>query len=178
MADSIRGKKYLDYPAEFQRGILLHRFIDTFTDAHPVFRKSTKRLHKNYSHYSGVIVDIYYDHFLARYWDEYSAVPLMDYTLDFYDILRDHYEILPLPVKKLMPYMIADNWLYNYSGLEGIARVLNGMNRRTGNRVGMHQAIDDLRLHYDLFENEFRVFFKELQTESHKKLVELTNQIT
>ena len=66
IADGIRGNKYKTYPAEVQIGIQLHREIDTFTDAHPIFRKSTKRLHKGYSHYSGVIVDIFYDHFLAR----------------------------------------------------------------------------------------------------------------
>ena len=76
-----------------------------------------------------------------------------------------------------MPYMIADNWLYNYAELEGIARVLNGMNRRTGNRVGMHQAIDDLRIHYDSFESEFRAFFEELQVASREKVTELENTI-
>lgn len=177
MADSIRGKKYMDYSPELQQGILLHRFIDTYTDAHPVFRQSTKRLHKNYSHYSGVIVDIYYDHFLARYWSEYHQEPLLEYTHDFFETLHRYYDILPLQVKKLMPYLIADNWLYNYSNLDGIARVLAGMNRRTGNRVGMNEAIDDLRLHYDAFEQEFRTFFSELQKASHQKLTELENTL-
>ena len=59
IADSIKGSKYSSYPSEIQKGILLHRQIDTMTDAHPAFRKSTKRLHKNYGHYSGIIVDIF-----------------------------------------------------------------------------------------------------------------------
>ena len=72
IADGIRGKKYLEFPIDIQTGILLHRQIDTFTDAHKTVRESTKRLHKNYSHYSGVIVDILYDHFLAKNWASYS----------------------------------------------------------------------------------------------------------
>ena len=66
MADSIRGKHYEHLPTDIQKGIVLHRAIDTYTDIHPVFRQSTKRLHERYHHYSGVIVDVFYDHFLAK----------------------------------------------------------------------------------------------------------------
>jgi len=88
IADGIRGKKYSIYPKDIQTGILLHRQIDTFTDAHKTVRESTKRLHKNYGHYSGVIVDILYDHFLAKNWNHYSKTPLADYVDDFYDTLH------------------------------------------------------------------------------------------
>ena len=88
ISDSIRGNKYKTFPKEIQKGILLHREIDTFTDAHPIFRQSTKRLHKNYSHYSGVIVDIFYDHYLAKNWSKYSDIPLEEYTIHFYEILQ------------------------------------------------------------------------------------------
>ncbi|MEX0290603.1 MAG: DUF479 domain-containing protein, partial [Flavobacteriaceae bacterium] len=72
IADSIRGKKYKHLPERVQKGVILHRAIDTFTDAHPTVRQSSKRLHENYSHYSRVIVDIFYDHFLAKNWKNYS----------------------------------------------------------------------------------------------------------
>ncbi|MCX2680160.1 acyl carrier protein phosphodiesterase [Galbibacter sp. EGI 63066] len=173
MADSIRGKKYLDYPPDFKKGILLHREIDTFTDAHPTVRKSTKKLHKNYGHYSGVIVDIFYDHFLAKNWSNYSDKPLEEYVDEFYDLLGEYYDILPMNVKKLMPYMIADNWLLNYAKLEGISRVLDGMNRRTKNKSKMNFAILDLEEHYTVFEKEFTSFFEELRAFSAHKLKSL-----
>ena len=173
IADSIRGKKYLSYPLEIQKGILLHRQIDTFTDAHPTVRKSTKKLHSNYGHYSGVIVDIFYDHFLAKNWKDYSEVPLDIYVDEFYDLLGEYYEILPINVKKMMPYMIADNWLYSYSTLEGISKVLNGMNRRTKNKSKMNFAIIELEEHYKDFEKEFTSFFEELITFSTHKLASL-----
>jgi len=162
IADSIRGKKYKHLPQRIQYGVLLHREIDTFTDTHPIPRISSKRLHKNYSHYSRVIVDIFYDHFLAKNWSTYEAEPLESYTDNFYDLLEQHYELLPEGVKRMMPYMIADNWLLNYAKLEGIAKVLNGMNRRTKNRSKMNFAILDLENHYDEFESEFTDFFEEL----------------
>jgi len=174
MADGIRGETYKKYPIAIQKGILLHREIDTFTDAHPIVRKSTKRLHKNYGHYSGVIVDILYDHFLAKNWNDYSDVALGDYVESFYGELEDHFEILPLRIQRLMPFMIADNWLLNYSKIEGIQRVLDGMNRRTKHKSKMNEATKELKKFYHEFEEEFTSFFKELIPFSKEKLMEIT----
>ena len=173
IADSIRGNKFDHLPQRIQQGILLHRHIDTYTDSHLIPKKSSKRLHKNYSHYSRVIVDIFYDHFLAKNWKRYSDVPLTIFVDQFYDLLEDNYAILPVGVKRMMPYMIADNWIYNYSKMEGIGRVLNGMNRRTQNKSKMNFAILDLEEHYDAFESEFTSFFEELLTFSKQKYISL-----
>lgn len=173
IADSIRGNKFDHLPEKVQKGILLHREIDTFTDSHQIPKISSKRLHKNYSHYSRVIVDIFYDHFLAKNWKNYSDIPLASYVESFYDLLETHYPILPKGTKRMMPYMIADNWIYNYSKMEGIGKVLNGMNRRTQNRSKMNFAIVDLEKHYDDFEKEFTDFFEELIVFSKHKYVSL-----
>ena len=169
IADSIRGNKYDHLPERIQKGISLHLEIDTFTDSHAIPKISSKRLHKNYSHYSRVIVDIFYDHFLAKNWSRYSDIPLDIFVENFYDLLEDNYQILPVGVQRMMPYMIADNWIYNYSKMEGIAKVLNGMNRRTKNKSKMNFAILDLEEHYDKFEKEFTSFFEELITFSKQK---------
>ncbi|MEM8846067.1 MAG: acyl carrier protein phosphodiesterase [Bacteroidota bacterium] len=168
-ADHVKGNKFKHFPDRIQKGIQLHREIDTFTDSHPIAKQSSRRLHKNYSHYSRVIVDIFYDHFLAKNWLNYSAVPLEQYVSDFYDLLQENFEILPLGTQRMMPYMIADNWLYNYANLDGITSVLNGMNRRTQNRSKMNFAIVDLQENYEAFEDEFIDFFKELITFSRLK---------
>jgi acyl carrier protein phosphodiesterase len=171
IADGIKGKDYKNYPKDIQIGILLHREIDTFTDAHPLVRQSTKRLHQNYSHYSGVIVDILYDHFLAKNWNSYSDVPLETFVDDFYDLLETHYELLPTRIQKMMPYMLADNWLVSYAKIEGIQKVLDGMNRRTKLISGMNNATSELQQYYTEFEEEFTVFFEELREFSANKLV-------
>ncbi len=173
IADSIRGNKFEHLPKRVQKGIKLHRQIDSFTDAHPTWRKSTKRLHKNYGHYSGIIVDIFYDHFLAKNWKKYSDTPLDVFVDDFYDLLEDNYDILPIGVHRMMPYMISDNWIFNYSKMKGIGKVLHGMNRRTKNKSKMNFAILDLEEHYDKFEKEFTSFFEELTTFSKQKYISL-----
>jgi len=176
IADKIHGKAYKKYPIDIQKGILLHREIDTFTDAHPIVRQSTKRLHINYGHYSSVIVDILYDHFLAKNWKAYSTIPLKDFTVSFYNLLEESYEILPLRIKNLMPFMIADNWLLNYSKIEGVQQVLDGMNRRTKYKSKMNEATKELKIHYNEFEEEFTLFFDELITFSKNKLIEINLQ--
>ena len=175
IADGIKGKDYRIYPVDIQIGILLHRHIDTFTDAHKTVRKSTKRLHKKYSHYSGIIVDMLYDHFLAKNWSNYSRTDLSLYTENFYASLETHYNILPNRIQKMIPYMLAENWLVSYASKEGIGRALEGMNRRTKNRVHMDEAINELDQFYEAFENEFTLFFEELMAFSEKKLQELKN---
>lgn len=177
ISDSVRGNKYKTFPKEIQKGILLHREIDTFTDAHPVFRQSTKRLHKKYSHYSGIIVDIFYDHYLAKNWSKYSDIPLKDFTAHFYKILKDKHDILPLKVQSLMPYMISGNWLFNYANIDGIKRVLEGMNNRTKYVSNMNLAVNDLKEYYTEFEIEFTIFFDDLIKFSSKKLEEINNKL-
>jgi len=170
MADGIKGKDYKKYRRDIQIGILLHREIDTFTDAHATVRKSTKRLHKKYGHYSGIIVDILYDHFLAKNWNTYSTIPLDEYVDDFYDTLENNFETLEVRAQKMMPYMIANNWLLSYASIEGISKVLDGMNRRTKNRSQMNLAVNELEEFYNEFESEFTSFFKELIAFSNDKL--------
>ena len=177
ISDSVRGNKYKTFPKEIQKGILLHRQIDTFTDAHEIFRKSTKRLHKKYSQYSGVIVDIFYDHFLAKNWEHYSDISLEEYSTSFYKDLNDNFDILPKKVQNLMPYLIKDNWLLSYASIPGIAKVLHGMSRRTKYNSNMDLATTDLVNYYSEFENEFRLFFKELIEFSKAKLKELNQAV-
>ena len=177
IADGIKGKDYKKFPKDIQVGILLHRNIDTYTDAHKTVRLSTKRLHENYGHYSGVIVDILYDHFLAKNWSKYSDTPLSGYVDTFYDSLEEHYNVLPARIQKMMPYMMSDNWLLSYASIEGISKVLDGMNRRTKNRSGMDKAVHELEVFYKEFEAEFSSFFDELIAFSKEKLNELNETI-
>ncbi|NMH26230.1 acyl carrier protein phosphodiesterase [Flavobacterium solisilvae] len=173
MADSIRGNSYENYPDEIKKGILLHRSIDSFTDMHPVYRKSKHRLHEKYGHYSGVIMDIFYDHFLAKNWANYSNKKLEEYADEFYQLLQDNYDLLTDKIQGMMPYMIARNWLVSYASISGLEMILFQMDHRTKNRVAMHEAIVELQEFYLEFETEFTLFFEELQQHCKNKLLEL-----
>lgn len=173
MADSVRGSQYKCYPEALQKGILLHRYIDSFTDAHPIYRQSKHRLHEKYGHYSGVIMDIFYDHFLAKNWNSYHTTPLEIYAEEFYALLKEKHPWLTERAKHMVPYMIARNWLLSYASLDGLEKILFQMDRRTQQRVSMHEAMVELQTYYSEFENEFFQFFKELEEGCQQKLIEL-----
>jgi acyl carrier protein phosphodiesterase len=173
MADGIRGKHFESYPLEIQKGIILHRAIDTFTDANPIFRQSTKKLHENYHHYAGVIVDVFYDHFLAKNWTKYSDEKLDDFVERFYQSLQDNTALLSERTKGMMPYMIKQNWLVSYQTIEGINQILTQMDYRTKNESKMRFATNELSEFYSEFESEFTDFFKELILFSNTKIMTL-----
>lgn len=176
-ADSIKGKRYTEYPLEFQVGVLLHRQIDSFTDSHPTVRQSTKRLHANYGHYSGIIVDILYDHFLAKNWNSYHNIPLATFISNFYLSLEENISLMPDRIQQLTPFLINDNWLLSYASIDGISTVLTNMNRRTGYKSNMNLAIQELNTYYTEFESEFTTYFEELKAFSEVKLQELTQEL-
>ena len=115
IADFVKGRSLSDrYSAEIVRGIELHRAIDEFTDQHIVVQRSKDRLRPKYRHYSGVIVDMYYDHFLSKNWADFHPISLDDFAQRFYALLKANKSILPEAVQRMMPYMIRGNWFLNY----------------------------------------------------------------
>ena len=178
IADGIPGNKFEHYSKEIKQGILLHREIDTFTDAHPIVRQSKRRLHQRYKHYKGVVIDIFYDHYLAKNWHHFSETPLDVYVQSVYALLQDNFDILPEKTQHLLPYMIQYDWLYNYQYTEGIGEVLNGMNRRTKGISQMNLAIEDLQQLDKEFEKDFMLFFEDLRIFSNQKLKQISQTQT
>ena len=162
IADPIKGNKYKAFPQEIQDGILLHRAIDNFTDTHHIVKISKRRLHERYNHYDGIIIDIIYDHFLAKNWALYSEIPLPIYVDAVYDFLETSSDIFPESIQFMFPYMVKNNWLLTYASTQGIGKILNGMNKRTKGISKMDLAINDLYEHYTSFEEDFSTFFIEL----------------
>ena len=169
MGDTVRGKQYLNYPKEVQRGILLHRQIDTFTDAHPLFRQSKKRLVSFYGHYAGVITDVFYDYFLTKHWKNFSTEDLDGYIERFYTLIQEKKEVLNPQMQSIASYMMRDNWLKAYQSYSGLAQILYQMDRRTDFRSQMQYAVTSLQAEESLFEEEFLPFFTQLQEFVNKK---------
>jgi acyl carrier protein phosphodiesterase len=173
IADFVPGKKHLDYPEYIQKGILLHRKIDAYTDSHPIFKVSKKRLFNDFRHYSAVIVDMFYDHFLAKNFSQYSDIPLEEFVASFYDIMMKNEPTLPDNVKRVLPVMVKYNWLLSYRELDKLQDILNQMNNRTHHNSNLHHSIKILKSDYKLFEDDFKIFFDdilEVKNEMHKSL--------
>lgn len=173
IADHIKGNHINHFPPDVIKGIHLHRAIDHYTDQHPLFNKSCNRLYHRYHKYSGVIVDILYDHFLARRWNHYHDLPLRDFTEQCYGVLLKQYQILPQRTKLLLPHIIMDNWLLAYHSFEGLERSFQGMSKRVRFNPGIEHAVEDLKLNYKGFETDFKDFFPDLVFYVNKKRAEI-----
>ena len=162
--DFIKGRQALNnYDRQIIRGVELHRAIDEFTDNHPIVHESKTRLRSTFRHYAGVIVDVFYDHFLATHWNLFHHQPLDTFAAHTYRTLESFSAILPMEFKRMLPYMIRGNWLVHYKEIEGIHRTLSGMASRTPYNSKMEKASDDLRKYYSEFEEEFERFFPRLK---------------
>lgn len=153
-------------------GVQLHRTIDAFSDRHPSVDRSKRLLRPEYGRLSGVIVDVFYDHVLARRWSEHHPQPLAAYAQDVYRTLRTNAHRMPAGVRPLIAAMSHGDWLMGYSRLEGIDRALRGMAARRPAAAGIATAARVLSAHFDRFSEDFDEFLPELRMRCSQFLAE------
>src|ERR1043165_6512883 len=152
IGDFVKGRNLASkFEPMIVTGIELHRAIDHFTDTHKVVQQSKKRLAGKYGHYSGVIVDVFYDHYLSAKWSDYYPETISAFSVKAYDTIQSYDTILPLEVKGFLPYMVRSNWLVAYGTLDGLHEALTGIGRRT-HISNMPDAINDIKEKYQQFD--------------------------
>jgi acyl carrier protein phosphodiesterase len=162
IGDYVKGFELGRYTELVRKGIMLHRHIDSFTDTNIIVKRSKSRIMEKYHKYSGIIIDIFYDHFLVSNWLAYSAVPIHEFVLNAHGILSRYEEMLPEGVRLFLPSFIKNNWIQKYSTIEGIEDVLHRMSARTTLPEETDYAIRILREEYDKLDSEFSAFFPAL----------------
>jgi acyl carrier protein phosphodiesterase len=169
ISDFVKGRKKFDYPAGIRHGIALHRIIDTFIDTHETTRKAKEIFRPHYRLYSGAIVDVIYDHFLATDPHEFSDGSLLDFSTSIYDSLEQRSNWFPPGFAMVFPYMKRQNWLYGYRSREGIANALKGLAHRA---AYMDESVVAFRLfeeHYQLLRDCYRQFWVEGKSYAHRQ---------
>jgi acyl carrier protein phosphodiesterase len=159
MGDYVKGSNYNHYPDLVRKGILIHRDIDTYTDMHPITRRSKLHIVPRYHKYAGIIIDIFYDHFLASLWDEFSSLPLQDFVNRTYDLLKRNYKVLPEAIKRWFPTFLENNWMMAYTTVDGIELVLERMAANTSLPDHAGYAVEVLSERYSSFKSDFLEFF-------------------
>ena len=162
LGDFVKGDGYNQYSTGIRRAILIHRRVDAYSNAHPVYRRSKRRIHSSYRHTKGILVDLFYDHFLARKWDQYAAGPLPEFTRRVYSALKAHLDILPPRLQSIIPRTAADDWLLAYGDITNIGHALAGLSRRLSRENELHRGLNELRANYADLEGDFQAFFPQL----------------
>ena len=145
------------------RGIRLHRYIDSYLDRHPVFLHSRQRVDAHYRRCAGIMVDVFYDHFLARHWPRFYSEPLPVFSTRVYDLLDANAAILPPALARIRQPMRAHNWLASYQELTTIHTALNRMSARLSRPALLHGGAVELEQHYAGFEQDFFLIYADLQ---------------
>ena len=162
LGDFVKGRlnklSNSQYTTGIINGMALHRKIDFFTDNHPLVRQSIDRLQPKYHKFSGIVVDMFYDHILARNFSQYSATSLEEYAQNFYKLLEKRKSEIPEPMERMVKSMVSRNWFLGYKTFEGIEWALTGISKRLSFESGIENATDELRKDYNLYEKEFKIF--------------------
>ncbi len=158
MADAVKGRDLSRFESRVQEGIRLHRRIDTYTDAQVVAHAGRDALRAHAGRYAPVVMDLFYDHLLARDWSRWHHEPLGSFAERMYDLLGRHAGLMPERTRRMLPYMVAGDWLTSYATLDGIGEALHGMSRRVAGGERMAGAEQVLAAHTDRFAGEFERF--------------------
>ncbi len=162
IGDYVKGNKYKNYPEMVAYGIQLHRAIDSFTDQHPQVRQCIDLLKPGYGRYSGIITDVFFDHFLAANWNDYSVYSLRQFAKHAHAIFLSNFLLLPFRVKQFLPFLIQHKRLESYANYENLFEVLEIMSRRTSLPSNSEWAMSLLQAEYDQFAELFKSFFAEM----------------
>lgn len=173
IADQVKRSDVQHFPLEVQKGISLHRAIDEFTDAHPLFKNCVTTLFPIYRHYSRVIVDMYFDHFLAVHWETFHSTSLHDFSNNFYNALKQTEIDFPDKLKRLIHALTTYNWFEQYSSVSGMGAIMAQMDKRTRFDSNLASSTAELNEKYPYFEQQFLNFIKPLIAFSQSKLSEL-----
>jgi acyl carrier protein phosphodiesterase len=164
ISDFVKGKAQYQYPEAIQKGIRLHRAIDTFTDTHAATKTAMNFFKTPYRLYSGPIMDILYDHFLATDESIFPGETLRSFSANVYRQLEGQAAHLPPPFARLFTYMKTENWLWNYRTHQGIQRSLQGLVRRAAYLAESETAFQLFQQHYIELKECYTAFIPDVKS--------------
>ncbi|MBX9406908.1 ACP phosphodiesterase [Pseudomonas baetica] len=160
--DFVKGRLQGQFAPEVEAAIQLHRRIDVFTDRHPRVDIALRRFSATRRRYAGIVLDVFFDHCLARDWRLYADQPLEQFTTDVYRVLSLERQ-LPERLAKIAPHMVANDWLGSYQEFEVLEQVLRGISRRLTRPEELAGAMQELRRLYEPLSEDFALFYPQLQ---------------
>ena len=164
LGETVKGNQYLNYPEDIQTGILLHREIDTFTDSHEIVKQSSSYFHATQHKFSPIIIDVIYDYFLIKHWNNFSNTPFQEFKIECYQLFEDEQTNLPKKLQETIFYLLKYDWFQNYSTIDCFQQTLKGIGSRAKYSNNLHEIIPEFEKNYTQLESDFLIFFPQLFT--------------
>ena len=166
LGDLVKGKERKELHPCFNAGIKSHLLIDSFTDNHLVVKRSKRRIDREHRRYSGVLVDVFYDHFLAKNWRCYSQVSLADFTEEVYRSFAKYWDFVPVFSRMVISRMREQKWLLSYSSVDGVEATLKRIKAKLSAKHKklflVDRFLEELEINYLDLERDFNEFFPEI----------------
>ncbi len=163
ISDFVKGKAKFEYASGIQRGIVLHRGIDNFTDTHATTKLAREVFRPYYRLYAGAFIDVVYDHFLAKALAANNETTLLLFTDNVYKTIEPHLTQLPMRFQQMFPYMKKQNWLYHYKSASGMQQAFGGLVRRAAYLTDSAPAYTIFEQEYDFLEDCYNNYFPQLK---------------
>jgi acyl carrier protein phosphodiesterase len=162
IGDYVKGNSWNKFPKNIKKGILMHRRIDSFTDSHPKFREAKVLFRNEFGLYSGIVIDLLYDHYLAKNWNEYSDLTLRTFAKRSHAVLLQNFMHLPVRVQSFLPFLIQHRRLESYASINGIVQTLKIMSNYSSLPAKPDFVMQTIQTNNDFFEGNFREFMVDL----------------
>lgn len=170
LGDHVRGDRWRDYPAAVGLGIVLHRKVDVFTDAHPAFQRSRERLDAPFRRYAGIVLDLVFDHFLARNFQPLAGRQLAPFACTCYATLEIHRHLLPASLKRFAHYQFKHDLLVNYARHDTLGQVFEGVASRMKRPGPLAAGLTQLDRHRAGLKQDFLELYGDLRSfATHKR---------
>ncbi len=162
ITDLIKKRDEVFYNPSIKKGIDLHRQIDQYTDQHPETLALRQLLRKRHDKYASVVVDLVWDYFLCKNWNQFKGQSLELFAQEIYDVLYKKLDYIQPHLKDRIRTMIEDDFLLAYSNLDRAQRSLAWMDRRVKHPSKFAEAIKDIQENEDQIELWFQKFMPDL----------------
>jgi len=166
LGDFVKGRIGDEFPPGIAESIRIHRKIDAYTDSHESVLRCKRLISPERRRFSGIIIDLAFDHMLAASWDDYSEAPLDEFIQRTYSVLGKNTGLMPERLRQALKFMIDEDWLGSYKELDGIGLALDRIairfERRTGRKNSLPGAVEEIERNYGALEENFKLFFPEL----------------
>ena len=162
MGDFVKGRLQDQYPAPVVRGLVMHREVDRFTDHHAQVQRCKALFPQGTRRYAGIALDIYFDHLLSRYWARFSDQQRSAFIQRQYTLLTEQSDWLPDELARLLPHMVADDWLGGYADLSATYSAIERTARYLRRPDGLLSALTILQRETALIDQAYLDFFPEL----------------
>lgn len=168
--DFVKGRELSHFPAGVEQGIRLHRHLDMFADSYAGFLAVKQTMTGVPRRFSGIIIDVLFDHHLARHWQQFSTLTLPEHAQTVHSALAEHHHLLPESLQRFSALLKREEILERNTELYAIERTLVHLSSRSPRFSALALGQAQLRDFRESLHQPFEAFYPDLDSAARQFL--------